>query len=307
MFSQKQKTDVMISNVADDVKVVNGADGTDIAAAGEKLLFKQLLPDGTIRTSGIIKPSDVKYVSKQVAVVAAASTAVFTCVASGTGYAHSVILKLRNWGSVSTDDHEFIQLQYVEEAGDTATDIAAGLVANVPGSSNAAKLFTFGASTGTVTITEKLTTRYVRGKIGYERLVFDVSYKIFDSVGSDDFTTVTVTKTKGAENPLDARRVCDIEWFAMANYGDMYDGAGWPHNREREYIASKDETYVVSYLIQTAKPGEGTTYGINSEATLQIFCNDDTDVTSDAAKIEAALETALGITIPAGTGIVDLK
>ena len=83
MFSQKQKTDVMISNVANNVKGVNGADGADIAAAGEKLLFKQLLPDGTYRTSGIIKPSDVKYISKQVEVTAAASTAVFTCAAKG--------------------------------------------------------------------------------------------------------------------------------------------------------------------------------------------------------------------------------
>lgn len=306
MFSQKQKTDVMISNVADDVEVVNGADGTAIAAAGEKLLFKQKLPDGTYRTSGIIKPSEVKYVSKTVSVSAAASTAVFTCVASGTGYAHSVIIKLRNWGSVSGDNQEFVQLQYVEKAGDTATDIAAGLVANVPARVNAAKLFTFAASTGTVTISESLTTKYVRGKIGYERLVFDVAYKIFDSVSSDDFTTVTVTQTKGAENPLAARRVCDIEWFAMANYGDMYDGAGWPHNIEREYLASTSNTYTTSYLIQTAKKGGGSNYGVESDATLQIFCTSDS-TSADATAIETAIETALGITLAAGTNKVDVN
>lgn len=326
LFSQRQVTDVMISNVAADVAVTDGTGGT--VEAGDSLLFKQKLSDGTFRNSGVIKASDILYVSKTVTVASGASTSSFTPVASGTGFAHSLIVTIDEWGSKSYEDQEFAQGQYVEQAGDTAVEVAEGLISNlsaslknknfsspgakvtVSGTSTAVvwdnPLFTFtiDATTGATIISEKLTQRYSRGKIGYERIVFRTGYKIYDSISSDDFVAVDVTQVKGAENPLDGKRVADLEWFAMSNYGDKYAESGYPHNLTREYIADPAGLYTVSFLIQKSLCGDGVDYGTQSESTLQIFCTADT-ASADATAIETAIETALGITLPTGTGKVE--
>lgn len=328
LFSQNQNTDIMISNDASDVVVTNSTGGTIVAGSG--LLLKQLLADGTYRNSGAIKASEVIYVSKAEAVTAVGSSVTATPTVGGVGTAHSFIVEVSEVGSKSFEDKEFFQGQYVEVAGDTAITIAEGIVENLaagfknlnPSTGKKSTVLGTGGSTisiwdnplfsfavnllGEIVVTEKMPQKYSRGHISYERVIFTGLYKIYDGVNSDDYTTVTVTKVDGAQNPLDARRVADLEYFAMGNYGDLYDTAGAPYNLEREYIANPKGTYLTSYLIQYGSRGAGMSAGDESEATLQIFCTA-ADTAGDALAIETALETALGITIPAAGGIVQVR
>ena len=374
MFSQNQVTDVMISNASGDVVIKTGAGGT-VSGAGS-FIVKQKLSDGTYRTSGVINPDDVLYVSKTVSVTAIPSYLSFPLAVKGSGYSHQATIVINQFGSKSYEDQNFNVGQVVESAtinttaelslemvksiaanyksyahngatkklvptagftaiyendddrpdttsgaagtfyyvietgkifeGDGETDISA-LDASTIGSTAGTYIWVnpffelINTAAGTVYVVEKAQP-YSRGHIGYERLDFNATYKVYDSVASDDYTTGVVTKVKGDENPLASQRVEDLEYFAMGNYGDLYDGAGYPFNRIREYYAKEASVYTTSFLIQKSLRGAGNEYGTNSESTLQIFCT-----SADAATIETAIETSLGITLASGTNKVDVR
>jgi len=392
LFSQNQVIDVLISNSTNQVVVSDGTGGT--VDAGDSLLFKQLLPDGTYRPTGIFEPKDVKYVSKVIGVTATPSLSFFSMTVDGAGFAHQSVITIDQWGSKSFEDQDFTPGEVNEVSGDTTATLSLKMVQSLaanfknyqpsngskvvvptagysviyeldsdrPSSTSGAAgtyyyvvetgesfegdgaadidalvakvvdavdgtevwvnpLFNFintaaaatyvGAGVtgspvtvnGNVFIVEKVPQRYVQGHIEYERLVFNTTYKVYDSINSDDYTVKAVTYSAGTLNPLDSRRVQDIEWFAMGNYGDLYDGAGYPNNFKREYISILSGTYTASYLVQLGRLGDGVQYGTESGATLQIFCQ----AAGDGAAVETALETALGITLPAGGGIVKIR
>lgn len=156
-------------------------------------------------------------------------------------------------------------------------------------------LFNFyNGTAGEVYVVEKVQP-YITGKVQYETVHFNVKYVVNDATDQYNPVAKTVTTVGATENPLDARRVRDLEWFAMANYGDMYDKIGFPTNLEREYISSIDGTYLVSYFIQYATKGKGINAGTESNASLQIICQSNPATEgSNSDTIEDAINTAWG-------------
>lgn len=387
--TQNQSTDFLVSNANGDVVVTNNL-GVTISAAGESILLKQKLSDGSYRPTSVIKPNDVRYVSKLVVPSnVAPKYETFKLVAGSTGDLFKCGITIDGWGSFSVEDQdlnvgEVEQTATVNTAAELALEMVKSLAANYSKYEFANKRKTYVPTGGVLTyateaaaladkasltddediifITANATAyqvddktassfatlvksaidwslvtsktlvwvnplfnfyngdggevyivekkqNFVTGKIDLKPITFNSHVKVFDYTDNAyDVTYLTVTSGGGVQNPLAAERVRQLEYHCMGNYGDLYDGGGWPYNRDRNYLSDLSNTYLTSYIIQIGTLGQGGNYGVESQATIQVVCDTLGETSSsDAKALEDALETALGITLPIGGGIVNLK
>lgn len=112
-----------------DIVVTDKTGGA--VGAGESLLFKQKLADGSFQTLALIDKAQVKSVSAKAAVTPVPAYATVQAVASATGDLHRIEVALDNWGSDSFEDQYIKQGNYEEAASDTALKIGLGLVSSL--------------------------------------------------------------------------------------------------------------------------------------------------------------------------------
>lgn len=135
IFSQNQVRHLMISNSAladaGEITVVDAKGGS--VDAGDALLFRQLLSDGTTQAHEAIALADVKSVTKTVKATAVAGSATFTIDVSAatTGDYHRAEIMLTNWGSTSFEDTYLKHATHMQTATDTDATAALGLVVSL--------------------------------------------------------------------------------------------------------------------------------------------------------------------------------
>lgn len=138
---QNQTKDVLVNNVTSasatavghDVIVTDstGTKGASVAgsiAAGDALLFKQLLPDGDYRPAVIIKKDQVKYISKTLSKTEAPRSYSFAMATSAVGDLTQAIVTIDEWGSKSYEDQIFVPGEVEQASGDTAATMALKMV-----------------------------------------------------------------------------------------------------------------------------------------------------------------------------------
>ena len=112
-----------------DIVVTDKTGGA--VGAGESLLFKQKLADGTFQTLALIDKAQVKSVSAKAAVTSVPAYATVQAATSATSDLHRIEIAIDNWGSDSFEDQYIKQANYEEASGDTALKIGLGLVASL--------------------------------------------------------------------------------------------------------------------------------------------------------------------------------
>lgn len=141
---QNQTKDLLVNNVTSasatavghDIIVLDssgtkGASAAGSIAAGDTLMFKQLLADGNYRPSVKIKKEQVKYISKTLSVSETPRTAEFTMATSAVGDLTQAIVAIDEWGSKSYEDQIFVPGEVTQVAGDTAASMALRMVVSL--------------------------------------------------------------------------------------------------------------------------------------------------------------------------------
>lgn len=172
-----------------------------------------------------------------------------------------------------------------------------------PGDSNTTSykqnaLFEFvTTATGLVYVVEK-NQSFVNGKFQSKSLVFHISGRVYDASDAYSEASLTVTQVGKVQNPVDAFKMANLEWFAAGYKADDYRGVGYPNNIETDYLVATGTAYEALYTIHYADGGAGGNKGAEVDNVLQLICASNPATASTAADvIEDAINTAWSIDV----------
>lgn len=142
------------------------------------------------------------------------------------------------------------------------------------------KLFTFDASEGDkVTITEVVDQPWRLGILSQEPVNFEVVATTVKYDGEDviwaelnDKGVIPVEVDKTGTPVENGKQVADLEYFCMAERGDVFRNMGWPYNIDVQYMVEPDKKYTLvdvhySYSgdgVQVHKSEKDITFAIES-------------------------------------------
>lgn len=145
-----------------------------------------------------------------------------------------------------------------------------------------------GSYTG-VSITE-VEQPWKLGKISSGPVFFEVQPTTITYEG-DEVIWGKVTTGESGTSILNGKNIADLEYFCMGERGDVYRGAGYPHNLDTEYLVDPTKGYHV-LDIHYAYVGDNESVQ-KSEKTITIVC----ETAATINTIINSLKTATGLTI----------
>lgn len=112
------------------------------------------------------------------------------------------------------------------------------------------------------------------------------------AVMADGDERIWATVTEGTNGTIgNGKDIADLEYFCMGERGDIYRGAGFPHNIDTTYLANPTKTYC-TFDIHYAHVGNNES-AQKSEKDITIACTDKLTLN----KIITAFNTATNLTV----------
>lgn len=148
------------------------------------------------------------------------------------------------------------------------------------------KLFTFDADDDGITITEVVDQPWRLGILSQEPVNFEVVATTVKYDGEDviwaelnDKGVIAVEFDKTATPVENGKQVADLEYFCMAERGDVFRNMGWPYNIDVQYMVDPNKKYTLVDVhynysgdgVQVHKSEKDITFAIesaNDEAAL---------------------------------------
>ena len=254
---------------ANGALAVLSADGT-APAAGKKFVILQKSNKGTIITSDIVDPKNIRFSKSKAYSAEVLGVTTFSAITATVGELYTIEIAIKEFGSLSPEDEYIKKAFYKAVTGNTAENIVDGLVQSLArnfsreqptvGTQTTYTLagggtvkiqdnpyFAF-SKTGTgasaaLVITEKnqwVGLTYRLGKHTSTKQSFIVSAKF-----PVQPTTVVVKSKPSVNSGYD---IADMEWYLKGERNDVYRDQGSPNNFDGAYDAVYSTNYNVIEL-----------------------------------------------------------
>lgn len=302
-----------LSTASDTEIKILSADGSAPATGVDfKVYQKAAAAQGGIEFSDIVKAAKVeKCILKEYA--AEVNKQVTATVNASVTAGDTYVLEARIYndgGTLSPENFAIVSGFYVAGTGDTATDVADGLVASI--NYNLAKRggneLTVSNAGAVITIVGQAQS-VVPGKIIGKQIEFDVAGKSYDEAALIQENTGLIAVAVVNENFPGAgtgKYAVNLEWFTKGYKYEAYRQTGYPadFSERTPYYASQAKTYNAIHLKYSDGVGNPS---VEKQAKVLTILVERTDLASNANTnaVLADLRTILGTDIvPADLAVV---